>query len=179
MNSRIFKIPALSTLAVLTCFAPIANATLTMNTLLQPISQLGVGSTAVYVGHTVTAGTNFNRLVAGGSFNASCISSDTGSIPGERAITSALILRYNQLAVTIPEQLPALRNMPGFENVPPGSVLSCTYAWTSRAQESTYSIGLPPLTITLGGEELRDGGSVGFQMYQSAGAEQTSKGCIH
>ncbi len=126
-----------------------------MSTSLQPISQLGVGSTAVNLGHTVYAGTNFNRLVAGGSFNASCVSAYTGSIPGERTLTSALVARYNQLYVTIPAQFPAVLNMPGFENVPAGSVLSCTYAWTSRAQESTYTISLLGFGITIGGEEKK------------------------
>jgi hypothetical protein len=159
--------------------SPAARASLTMNTIPQAIYQIGDGSTAVSLGHVVNARTNMNRLVAGGSFNASCASTYTGSIPGERTLTSDLIASMNVLSVTIPEWLPAVRNMPGFENVPVGSVLSCTYAWTSRAQEATYTVGVPGFGITIGGQEIRDGGSIGFYMYKTSGSgDEPSRGCL-
>jgi hypothetical protein len=176
MNSRIVIFSILATAAL--CCPPAARASLNFQTVLRDIYQLGAGSSAVSLGHTVVAGTNLNRLTAGGSFNASCASTFTGSIPGERTLTSALVAQYNQLYVTIPAQFPAVLNMPGFELVPAGSILSCTYAWTSRAQESTYTIGIPGLGITIGGEERRDGSSVGFQMVQSFGGDEPSHGCL-
>jgi len=179
MKSRILHLSILPLVAAVVCIAPVANATLTMNTALQSISQLGDGSSAVYVGHIVLAGTNLNRLVAGGNFNATCASTYTGSISGERTLSSTLIARYNQLYVTIPEQLPALLIMPGFENVPAGTILSCSYNWTSRAQESTYTVGVPGFGITIGGEEARDGSSVWFQMYKTADGGEPNRGCMH
>lgn len=160
------------------CAPPAAHASLTMRTRLQNIFQIGDGSAAVSLGHAVDARTNMNRLVAGGTFNASCVSPYTGSIPGERSLTSALLLEVNRLYVTIPEWLPAVRNMPGFENVPGGSILSCWYAWTSRAQESTYNVGATGIGFTIGGEEIRDGSSVPFEMFKSGSGEEPNRGCI-
>lgn len=178
MNSRCLV--AVLTLAVgpFLCTPP-AQATLNMTTVISAIAQLGDGSTAVGLGHVVIAGTNMNRLVAGGTFNATCASEFTGSIPGQRSLTSEVLATYNQLYVTVPEWVPSYRNMPGFENVPGGSILSCTYAWTSRAQESAYTVGVPGFTVTFGGAEAHDGGSVNFPMYKSAGDGEPSRGCIH
>ena len=178
MNSRIF---VLSTLLVLT--SPLfssspARASLSMSTTPQSIFQIGDGSSAVSLGHTVFARTNLNRLVAGGTFNASCASTVTGSIPGERTLPSESFVGGNSLYVTIPAQLPAYLNMPGFENVTGGTILSCTYAWTSRAQEATYTVGVPGFGITIGGQELRDGGSVGFYMYKTADDGDPGHGCL-
>jgi len=162
------------------CGAPAVHATLRLDTVLGNIQQLGDGSTAVSLGHIVIAGTPMNRLIAGGSFNASCASTYTGTIPGERTLPSSTIGTYNQLYVTIPETVPTWRNMPGFENVPSGSILSCSYAWRSHAQESTYSIGSQGIGITIGGESLSTGGSVNFPMYKSgSGDDEPNRGCIH
>src|SRR4051812_43043054 len=118
MKARIFAWSIHSLAAVLLCGPPAAHASLSMSVNLRSINQLGDGSTAVSLGHAVLAGTNYDRLIAGGSFNASCVSAYTGTISAERTLTSALISRYNQLYVNIPEDVPAVRNMPGFENVP-------------------------------------------------------------
>jgi hypothetical protein len=120
-----------------------------------------------------------NRLAAGGSFNASCASDYTGNIPGERSLPSESFGTSNVLYVTIPQVVPTVMNMPGFENAPGGTVLSCTYAWTARAQEATYTIGVPGFGITIGGQEIRDGGSVGFYMYKSGSDADPSHGCFH
>jgi len=178
MNLRVLVV---STVLVLGCgllTLPAAQA-LTMSTTPMSIYQIGDGSTAVSLGHIVNARTSMNRLVAGGTFNASCASTYTGSIPGERTLTSESIASGNVLNVTIPEWLPATRNMPGFENAPAGTELSCTYAWTSRAQESAYTIGIPGFSVTIGGQEVRDGGSIGFYMYKSGGDGLPSHGCLH
>jgi len=167
--------------AGLACGAQPAHASLKLTARVQSIYQLGDGSTAVSLGHVVLAGTNLNRLIAGGSFSASCASPYTGTISGERTLTSALIAQYNQLSVTVPEQLPAVRNMPGFENVPPPAVLSCAYHWTAQAEEATYSVGLPGGGggVTIGGEKASIGDTTGFEMFKNAGGEEPSRGCQH
>jgi hypothetical protein len=155
--------------------APPASASLSLKTLPSSVYQY-LTTTAVYLGHTVIAGTNLNRLVAGGSFSASCVSAETGAITGERTLTSNLIGQYNQLYVTIPETLPALRNMPGFENVQRGSRIQCNYDWKSFAREPTYTVGVPGLTFTVGGEEQSDSGRVSFWMQKpgtSTGGDDT------
>jgi len=178
MNLRI-PVPLTAFILVGALLSPMsAHASLTMSTRLQTIAQLGNGSTAVSLGHTVLANTNMNRLIAGGTFNASCASTYTGSIPGERTLPSESFISGNVLYVTIPAQLPAYLNMPGFESVPSGSTLSCTYAWTSRAQESAYTIGAQGIGFTVGGQEARDGGSVGFYMYKTDGDGDPGHGCL-
>lgn len=163
--------------AALALAAMPAQATLSMSTVPSAAYQFGNGS-GVYIGHTVLAGTNLNRLVAGGTFRATCSSPYTGEIPGARTLTSALIGQYNRLAVTIPEQLPALRNMPGFESVPRGQRIQCQYYWTSFAEEPTYTIGIPGFGMTVGGERLVDSGIVTFWMKKPGTATGEDDACI-
>jgi hypothetical protein len=162
--------------AALLCMQP-ANATLNLKTQPSSIYQY-LTTTAVYLGHTVIAGTNLNRLVAGGSFVASCADPNTQTITGERSLPSDLIGQYNQLYVTIPEQLPALRNMPGFENVQRGAQIQCNYNWKSFAREPTYTVGVGGLTITVGGEEMSDSGTVSFWMKRPGTASGGNDTCI-
>jgi hypothetical protein len=177
MSLRVFTVLLLSLTTL--CVSHPARASLTMSIYLGSISQIGDGSAGVSLGHTVYARTNLSKLHAGGTFNASCISSFTGSIPGQRSLPSGLIGAPNVLYVTIPEWVPTVRNMPGFENAPPGTVLSCTYAWTARAVEGHYTVGIPGFNTTIGGEEVEDGGSIGFYMYKSGDGGEPNRGCIH
>lgn len=154
-----------------------ANATLAFKVQPSAIYQY-LTTTAVYLGHTVIAGTNLNRLVAGGSFIASCASPLTQTISGERTLTSDLLGQYNQLYVTIPAQLPALMNMPGFENVQRGAQIQCNYDWKGFAREPTYTIGVPPLSITVGGVETSDSGRISFWMTKPGTASGGNDTCI-
>jgi hypothetical protein len=175
-TSQAFARPLAIGLVAALCIQP-ANATLMLKTQPSLVYQY-LTTTAVYLGHTVIAGTNLNRLVAGGSFVASCASPDTQTITGERSLTSDLIGQYNQLYVTIPEQLPALRNMPGFENVQRGAQIQCNYNWKSFAREPTYTVGIPGFQITLGGEEGSDSGTVSFWMKRPGVAGGGGDTCI-
>ncbi|HET9472998.1 MAG TPA: hypothetical protein VFO82_03840 [Steroidobacteraceae bacterium] len=166
---------ALFTMAAL--FSQPALATLKMSTVPSNVYQLSTTS-LVSLGHSVIAGTNLSRLIAGGSFLAECGSPYTGVIPGERELTSALIGKYNQLVVTIPDWVPALRDMPGFDNVPRGSRLSCTYNWKSYASEPEYLVGIPGFQIKVGGETAKDSGAVFFQMQKPGTATGEDDACI-
>jgi hypothetical protein len=154
-----------------------ALATLSMSTVPSSVYQFGTGS-GVYLGHTVIAGTNLNRLIAGGTFRATCASTYTGEIPGSRTLSSNLLGQYNRLTVTIPESLPALRNMPGFLSAPRGSRFECQYNWTSFAQEPTYTVGVPGFSVTLGGEQLADSGIVTFWMQKPGTSTGNDDACI-
>ena len=158
--------------ALAVCGPPPALAHLDAGATIQSIAQLGDASTAFTLGHTVFASTNINRVVAGGSYRAACASTYTGTVEGQRTLTSDLIAQRNVLYVTLPEQLPAVRNMPGFENAPYGTSLSCTYVWTAFAREGTQSVGVPPYTITIGGEEYADGNTVNFVMTKLNGGTE-------
>jgi hypothetical protein len=133
----------------------------------------------VSLGHTVLASSNMNRLIAGGTFDARCPSSHTGSIPGQRTLPAQSLVGGTRLTVTIPEWVPAVRAMPGFENVPGGTTLDCTYNWTAQAEEATYSVGVPGLGMTIGGERLVDSGVVHFEMYKPGSSGEVGSGCIH
>lgn len=154
-----------------------AHATLQMNTVPVTVHQFGTGS-GVYLGHAVVAGTNLNRLIAGGTFRATCSSPYTGEIPGARTLTSNLIGQYNSLTVTVPETLPALRNMPGFHNVPRGQRIECQYYWTSHAEEPVYTVGIPGFSVTVGGERLLDSGIQTFWMQKPGTSTGNDDACI-
>jgi len=154
-----------------------AQASLSMKVVPYQAQQLGTGS-GVQLGHTVVAGTNLNRLIAGGSFIASCDHQDTGTIPGSRTLTSDLIAKYNQLYVTVPDTVPSLRNMPGFSSLPRGTELMCQYNWKAFAREPTYTVGIPGFSFTVGGEEAEGSGVVTFWMRKPGTADGEDDACI-
>ena len=139
------------------------------------ISQFGTGS-GVNLGHTVLASTPYNRLIAGGTFTAACNHSATLPLTGERTLPSETYgFDQNILYVTIPETVPALRNMPGFGSVERGTELSCTYRWTARAIEGGYTIGIGGISFVTGNGERTDGGTVEFKMVRP---DPGYRGCI-
>lgn len=176
MNIRSFTAAsALLAAAVLALGAPSAQA-FGVRGIVQAIYQNGF-TAGVYLGHTVAASSSMNRLIAGGSFEARCPSTYTGTINDQRTLSASALAGGTQLYVTIPEWLPALRPMPGFENVPGGTSLMCSYNWTAHAEESTYTVGIPGFGFTVGGERGNDGRSVPFEMYQP-GSSEKDNGCI-
>ena len=180
MITRKFWLPALAMMsgAVLVVGNSPAHA-FNMTTRLQAIYQVGF-TAAVAVGHTVIASSNMNRLYAAGAFEARCPSTITGPIIDQRGFSAETLLGGTQLYVTVPASLPAQRIMPGFDQVPGGTTLNCSYSWTSDAEESTYSLSIPGFGITIGGEKAHAGSSVPFEMYQpgSSGSDDNN-GCIH
>jgi len=149
----------------------------TLNVAPSSIYQFGTGS-GVYLGHTVVASTNMNRLQAGGSFRAYCFGADTGSITGERSLPASGLTGPLQLYVTVPAQLPALRNMPGFLGVPRGSNLMCSYDWTAYSREAMYTVGIPGISTPIGGEERSDSDSITFWMRKPGTATGEDDACI-
>jgi hypothetical protein len=164
--------------ASLTCGTQRVHAAFGMRTYIQSISQSGF-SASVSVGHTVMANSDMNRLYAAGAFEARCVSSYTGSITDQRGLSAQSLLGGTSLTVTVPEWLPAVRTMPGFDQVPGGTTLACTYNWTADAEESTFSAGVPGFGMTIGGLKAHDGHSVPFEMYQPGGNGERGTGCIH
>jgi len=158
--------------AGLLCGAHAASA-LNMQVYVQSISQSAYTS-SVNLGHTVLASTPYNRLIAGGTFVVRCTDPRTGTISGQRTLSSAQFTG-NTLYVTIPELLPTTRLLPGFTQLPKGVQISCSYDWTARASEGSYTIGAGGVGITIGGEERADGSSVPFTMTRE---DNDGEGCI-
>jgi hypothetical protein len=129
-------------------------------------SQWGTGS-AFYLGHTVLASTDFNTLNAGGTYTVQCNHPATLPMTGERSLSSSTSgFGKNMLTVTIPAQLPALRNISGWLQIPGNTQLSCNYRWTAYATEGGYSIGAGGISFQTGNGTVREGGTIDFQMYR-------------
>ena len=177
MNSRSYSAAVgLLAIAVLACGSPSVHA-FSMRGQVQSIRQQEGFTSGVYLGHIVMASSSMNRLIAGGAFEARCPSSHTGTINDRRTLSASALIGGTELYVTVPEWLPALRQMPGFENVPRGTTLMCSYNWTAHAEEATYTVGVPGFNMTIGGERGSDGRSVPFEMYKPGGSEEDN-GCI-
>jgi len=145
----------------------------------KPSSIYQNGATAgVWLGHTVAASTLMNRLQAGGSFRAYCFDGGTSPITGARSLPASGLIGPLQLYVTIPAQLPALYNMPGFYNVPRGSRIQCSYDWTAYAREASYTIGIPGASAPVGGEEISDSDSIIFWMSKPGRSTGDDDACI-
>jgi hypothetical protein len=156
--------------------APQLASAVDMQAYVSTPSQWGTGS-AFYHGHTVQASTPFNVLNAGGNFTVQCNHPLTLPMTGERALTSSTYgFNRNILIVTIPAQLPALRNVSGWTQIPGNTVLSCNYRWTAFATESGYSVGVGGVSFQVGNGTARDGGTRDFTMYRPS-REDASGGC--
>ena len=148
-----------------------------MYTYVSTPSQWGTGS-AYYHGHTVMASTRFNILNAGGAFTVQCNHPATVPMTGERALGSTTWgLQPNMLTVTIPEKLPAVRNVTGWLQIPGGTTLSCGYRWTSFATEGGYSLSGGFISVPIGNTSMRDGNTVDFTLYRPP-REDADGGCI-
>lgn len=128
------------------------------------IEQFGSGS-AFYLGHTVMASTIFSTLTAGGTYTAQCNHPATLPVAGERTL-STYSLGGNQLYVTVPQNLPALANITGWNQVGAETELACNYRWTAFGQEGGFSIGAGGVSYPVGNGIGRTGGTVDFAMYR-------------
>ena len=166
---------ALFSLAALLSAPQFASA-IQMKAYVSTPSQWGTGS-AFYLGHTVLASTSFSTLVAGGSYTVQCNHPAILPMSGERTLSSSTFgIERNALTVTIPAQLPALRNISGWLQIPGNTLLSCNYRWTASATEGGYSIGAGGISFPIGNGTMRDGGTIDFQMYRPP-KEDADGGC--
>jgi hypothetical protein len=101
------------------------------------------------------------------NFHSTVQSPGDTSRDGRRALSSNTYgFDRNVLIVTIPETLPAVRNLTGWLQIPGDTHLSCNYRWTAFATESGYSIGVGGISFQIGNGSARDGGTVDFTMYR-------------
>jgi len=140
------------------------------------IAQWGTGS-SFHLGHTVTAFTDFNGLSAGGGYTVQCNHSATLPVTGERGDATSSFAGPTRLTVTIPAQLPALRNISGWLQVPPETLLSCNYRWTAYATESGYNLSAGGIGAQVGGGTARQGDTIDFTMYRRTRPDDAGGGC--
>jgi hypothetical protein len=164
-NHRIAACALWSALALL---AVKPAAALTLDT--QVLSIYQVGTTGqVKLGHVVHAFTNYNRLIAGGGYMATCF----GLLPttGSRTLSTGNLVGGLRLTVTIPAHQPAYVSMPGFSGQPRGSEFTCTYNWTSNATEGGYSVGAGGISYQTGNGHQAEGGTEIFRMRVPSGTD--------
>lgn len=135
----------------------------TLHTTVLPIYQVGNGA-GVSLGHVVDASTAYNRLVAGGTFVATCAYPNMLPASGQRMVSKDNFGGGIVMHVTIPEVLPAIVPMPGFDSLTRGTTVQCTYTWTSRAVEGGFTIGAGGITYQSGNGEATEGLFKAFTM---------------
>jgi hypothetical protein len=151
----------------------------TLKTNVVPIHQVGVGA-GVSLGHAVTATTNYNRITAGGTYTATCNHPVMLPTSGQRTLSADNLTGGLALTTTIPQWLPAIVNMPGYNQVPAGTVIDCTYSWTAKATEGGYTVGPGGASYQTGSGERADGSTQLFMMLVPGTSDDsdTSNGCI-
>jgi hypothetical protein len=178
MNTRHHVGGLLAALATALMFlTPREAAAVELDTVVSPIHQIGVTAN-VSLGHTAIGYTNYNRLTVSGTYSAACASSVMLPTVGQRSLTREEIVGGFSLITTIPAQLPSTVSMPGFTSLPAGSRVACTYNWTSKAVESSYSLGIPGFGSQTGGAERADGGTYPFTMVVRAADTWPRDGCV-
>lgn len=178
MNNDHVPARALSLLAVAVLLATSHEASaVTLRTVPANIHQIGT-SGAVSLGHTAIGSTDYNRLVVSGGYVATCASAVMVPTSGQRSLSGEAALGGVILYTTIPQWLPAIVDMPGFDLLAAGSRVACAYAWSSKAVESNFTIGVPGFGITTGGGERTEAGTYPFMMVKPADSgTQEDEGC--
>jgi hypothetical protein len=145
-----------------------------------PISQVPPFTSRVRLGHIVNAKTWMFSVAAGGTLHVSCLSPYTGTIDAQNA-TAQTGMSPNKLSVEVPPGwLPAERELPGFNDVPGGTSLSCTYRWTAAGKEAIFSLGAGGTTMPIGGDATTKQDQVVFEMYKPGDSgSDDNNGCIH
>ena len=155
--------------AALALAMPHQALAVTLSTQVTAIHQVGVGA-GVSLGHAVVASTNYNRLTAGGTYTAACASSLMLPTSGARTLSREGTIGGLSLVTTVPTVVPSIVNMPGYNQLPAGTVVDCTYSWTSKATEASYSVGPGGVGFTTGAGERADGNTQLFVMIVPAAA---------
>jgi len=170
--------PLAALAAALILVTPRGAAAVELNTVVSPAHQVGT-SAAVSLGHTAIGYTNYNRLTVSGAYTAACASALMPSTTGQRSLSREQVLGGFGLVTTIPERLPAIVDMPGFELLAAGTRVACTYNWTSKAVESSYTVGIPGFGMQTGAGERAHGGTSPFIMVVPAASDDTQddEGC--
>lgn len=156
---------------------PQLAAAVQMSVYVSVIQQWGTGS-GFQLGHTVGASSDYNNLSAGGTYIVQCNHPATLPVTGERALSAGGLVGPTSLIVTIPAQLPAIRNISGWVQVPRETLLSCNYRWTGFATESGYTASAGGVGVQFGSGSARQGDTVDFTMYRRTRAEDADGGCI-
>jgi hypothetical protein len=148
--------------AAIVAAAPRDASAVTLSTVVTNIQQAGLSGT-VMLGHAAIASTNYNKLTVSASYTAACNNASVQSQTGQRTLTRTELVGGFGLTTTVPQTIPGPVYMGGFEFLPAGTILGCTYSWTSKAVESGFTIG-SGISFPVGGGERADGSTASFVM---------------
>lgn len=179
MNAAYSLVRALAALAAALLLAtPHAASAVELSTVVSNIHQLGATG-AVSLGHSAIGFTNYNRITVSGTYAAGCANAVMPPVNGQRTLTRQEIFGGMSLVTTIPDNVPSIVDMPGFDLLAAGTVVACAYNWTSKAVESSYTIGIPGFSIPAGGGERTQGSAAPFIMMVPASDDASNRGgCI-
>jgi hypothetical protein len=180
MNTAQPLVRALAALgAALLAVTPHAASAVELSTVVSNIHQIG-STGGVSLGHLAIGYTNYNKITVSGTYIASCASAVMAAVNGQRTLTRQDIVGGMGLVTTIPETVPTIVDMPGFDLLTAGTVVACAYNWTSKAVEAGYTLGIPGFGIPIGGGERAEGRTMPFLMAvpASAGDARNGGGCI-
>jgi hypothetical protein len=162
--------------AALILVSPREASAVQLDTVVSNIHQIGT-SAGVSLGHTAIGYTNYNRITVSGAYTTGCASAVMMPTTGQRTLTREEIVGGFGLITTIPDRVPAVVDMPGFQLLAPGSRIACTYNWTTKAVESSYSVGIPGFGSQTGAGERAQGGTWPFMMVVPAASGGDDDGC--
>lgn len=162
--------------AALILVTPHDAAAVVLDAVVLPIHQVGT-TAGVSLGHAAVGSTNYNKITVSGAYTAACASAVMSPTSGQGSLSRQELLGGISLTVTVPQRVPAIVDMPGFDLLPAGSRVVCTYNWSAKAVESSYTFGIPGFSTPIGGGERSQGGTYPFNMVVPASQEQDDEGC--
>jgi hypothetical protein len=149
--------------AALILVTPRDASAVELDTVVGNIHQIGM-TASVSLGHAAIGHTNYNRMTVSAAYTTACASSVMAPTSGQRTLSREEVIGGFGLVTTVPEKLPAIVDLPGFEFLAAGSRIACAYNWTSKAVESSYSMGIPGFGMQTGSGERAQGGTWPFVM---------------
>lgn len=135
-----------------------------LNATLIPLDAYQLGTDGfITFGTVVTARTNLNSIWASASYRIEC--SDPAIRPalsGGRGGSSNGLLGPRSITMTAPEWLPAVQELPGWQAVMGGTLVSCVHTNTGHAKTNILPIGGGGTTIPIGGDAWEDSKQITF-----------------
>jgi hypothetical protein len=180
MSPRMTSFPTLAAIVALTLLGVSRDAqALDMTVDVVPPAQVPPFTSRARLGHLVYARTSLISLAAGGTYRVACASPHTLPLEGQNGL-SVFNLPPNVMSVEVPAgPLPAVREIPGFFNVPGGTSVACAYYWTAMAKDAMYSLGSGPIRMPIGGDPQYQGDSKPFEMYKpGSSGDDDNNGCV-
>src|SRR5688572_11172254 len=139
-----------------------ANADLFAHLHALPAYQVGTDA-FVSFGTMVDARTNINSIWAAGRYQIDCEDPHIRpALTGSRGWSDNGFKGPRRVIVTVPEVLPAIQALPGWQAVTGGTFFNCVYTHSGTAKTNFLPIGSGGTTIQIGGDSWEESQSIVF-----------------